>query len=500
MALLLLVAAACSGGGETDAVNGRSTASIAATALAADSECVLPALPTKPASWVDVRSFGAVPGDGRDDTAAIQTALDSLTEGQWLLFPAGTYEHSKRLIVRTPGAVLWSEGATLHATNPDDQAVMLSADGASIYNFTLTAITGSRENAPWHSRIAVFELSSRPLPLRNNVVQGNRIVPAPAPGVAGANSASSAGIYVDHADNFLIAGNEVRRSLADGIHVNGGSRNGRVVFNTVRETGDDMIGVVSYMTDGDWTAESSTQIAQTLAERLDRLGVRNVLVANNDLAGQYFGRGIAVVGGADITVRDNRVAHTTFGAGILVAREASFVSWGVNNVLVEGNTISSVQTSAPAYTPAGWGPTAPLTGHAAIEIHAFVFDDELALADLVQATVVQDVRVVNNQVTQSSTAGVRVGAGTGQSSVLKGINSRGQPLQRRYGGGLVRRVEISGLSLQDTAVPSLQILSNTTTSDNVFCETVTRNGVALSHAACGGVRPVVSGAAIACSR
>ena len=41
---------------------------------------------------VDVRAFGAV-GDGvTDDTAAIQTAINSLTTGQRLIIPAGSYK------------------------------------------------------------------------------------------------------------------------------------------------------------------------------------------------------------------------------------------------------------------------------------------------------------------------------------------------------------------------------------------------------------------------
>ena len=185
-------------------------------------------------------------------------------------------------------AVLWSDGATLHATNPDDQAVLLAADGASLYNFTLTAVTRGRLDAPWQSRIAIFDTDSRATRLANNVVQGNRVINGGAPGSPTANSASSAGIYVEFAENFLIAGNEVRRSLADGININGGARNGRVLFNTVRESGDDMIGLVSYMGTGNWITSSAASLAASLDAQRDRQLVRNVLVAHNDVSGQYF--------------------------------------------------------------------------------------------------------------------------------------------------------------------------------------------------------------------
>ena len=39
---------------------------------------------------------------------------------------------------------------------PNDKAVWLEADGASVYKFTLTAVTDKRRTAPWESRIAMF--------------------------------------------------------------------------------------------------------------------------------------------------------------------------------------------------------------------------------------------------------------------------------------------------------------------------------------------------------
>ena len=60
--------------------------------------------------------------------------------------------------------------------------------------------------------------------IRNTVIRDNRIVNADGPGTPGANSASTAGILILHAERFLVTGNTVVRSLADGIHITGGSR------------------------------------------------------------------------------------------------------------------------------------------------------------------------------------------------------------------------------------------------------------------------------------
>lgn len=493
----LVALAACSGlvacGG-----GGGSAGSTTAPPLVA--VCASPAAPAKPASTVDVRNFGAVPDDGRDDTAAIQSALNSLTAGQWLVFPAGTYQHNARLVISTARVVLWSEGATLLATNPSDQAVVLAADGAAIYNFTLTAVTADRLYAPWQARVALHGGLERGAPLRDNVIQGNRIVNGGAPGSATANSASSAGIYVEYADNFLVAGNEVRRSLSDGIHITGGARNGRVLFNTVRESGDDLIGLVSYMGDGDWTTETAAHLTGTLAAKRDRQLVREVLVAHNDVSGNYFGRGITVVGGADITISDNRVSQTAIGAGILLARDASFVTWGVNNLVVRDNIISQVQTLPPAYTPVGWDTSVQRTGHGAVEIYGFVFEDERAFADLVDATAMQNISIARTTVTSAWAAGVRVGVGSGVTETLNGSDSAGRPLARLLTGGAVRRVELSNLTMTGTATPALEILARTTAADNVFCEGLTDGGRAVTDAACGGARPLVTGTTQTCVR
>ncbi len=56
----------------------------------------LVAMPTKPSTAKVVTSFGVAPSDTKDQTAAIQAALDALKPGDWLVFPAGKYLHSSR--------------------------------------------------------------------------------------------------------------------------------------------------------------------------------------------------------------------------------------------------------------------------------------------------------------------------------------------------------------------------------------------------------------------
>ena len=52
---------------------------------------------------------------------------------------------------------------------------------------------------------------------------------------------------------------------------------------------------------------------------------RNILITDNDVKGQYWGRGISVVGGENVTIQYNQISDTTYAAGVLLARE--WVTW-----------------------------------------------------------------------------------------------------------------------------------------------------------------------------
>lgn len=395
--------AAPPGGKRGAAASGSATASRAAP----EGACAgLPPLPARPAKARSVDEFGARPDDDQDDTAAIQRALDALAPGEWLTFPRGRYLHSKSLRVKTRDVVLWGEGATLQATNPADQAIWIEADGASVYRFTLTAVTDKRRSAPWESRIAIFGGSKPSRELARNVIRGNRIVEGGAPGTPLANSSSSAAIFVYRATRFLVAENTVSRSLSDGIHVTSGSSHGRVLNNTVKETGDDMIAVVSYAGDRKTTA---AQLAADYDARRARGLSHHIRIANNTVSGQYWGRGISVVGGEHVTIENNTIDRTVHGAAIYIARETGYVTFGVRNVLVRNNRITDVQTTDPVYAAGSHGPHPRRAGHGAIEIYSWLHDDEAEIDWLRDALGVHDVRIENNTIERARSDGVRIG-------------------------------------------------------------------------------------------
>ncbi len=441
-------------------------------------------MPTKPTNVLNVTAFGARGDDGNDDTAAIQRAIAAAQPGQWIVFPAGRYIHSKSIRVNKPGVVLWSEGASLHGTNPLDQAVWLEADGASVYNFTMTAVTDIRRTAPWESRIAVFGGSNPRKLLRNNVIRNNRVVWGGEPGTPMANASSSAGIFIYNATNFLVAQNTVARSLADAIHITAGSHNGRVLRNTVKEPGDDLIAMVSYVGSA---SMSASQLNAEFSARRGRDLVRNVLVANNDTSGNYWGRGITVVGGESITIENNKINRANHAAGIYLARELSYLTFGVRDVLIRNNVITEVQTQAPTYTPSGF--RFSTTGHGGVEIYSHMFNDERNYPALVDGLAVENIRFESNTLDRIKPDGVRIGNGTGRSLSYGG---------RAATGGRVGDIALINTRISNVGGNPMNILSRPTSSSNVVCTGTTLNGGSYTNPQCSGPLPTVTGAEVTC--
>jgi len=168
--------------------------------------------------------------------------------------------------------------------------------------------------------------------------------------------------------------------------------------NVVRGTGDDMIAVVSYQGDGVLS--------------------RNVLITGNSLEGNAWGRGITVVGGADVTIANNIVRNVQVSAGILVAQEDSFRTYGASGVLVENNEISDIQTATARTDPR------PLTQQAAIDVSTW-------------SGSVTRVAVIGNRVSRARFAGIRVWGNVSQYRIADNRLSAigGMPVQVGGDGG-----------------------------------------------------------------
>ncbi|WP_409070466.1 nitrous oxide reductase family maturation protein NosD [Burkholderia pseudomultivorans] len=288
--------------------------------------------------------------DGADQADALQRALDALQPGQRLVFAPGRYVVGRSLVVRQPRVVLSGYGATLIATADEDQVIEMRGDGTTIAGFTLVGTGTTRLSTP---EAAKLEVTGRDVQVLDNTIDGG----------------SCSGIFVFGGTNVAIVGNEVRSTLADAIHITHGSRNVLVRGNVVRGVGDDMIAVVSYDNEPELT--------------------RNVLITGNVLEGNYWGRGITVVGGADVTIENNIVRNVQVSAGVLVAQEDSNHTAGSSGVLVEGNVIENIQTATDRTDPR------PLTRQAAIDISTW-------------SGTVTRVAVIGNRVSNARFGGIRL--------------------------------------------------------------------------------------------
>ncbi|WP_239511320.1 right-handed parallel beta-helix repeat-containing protein [Burkholderia sp. JP2-270] len=252
----------------------------------------------------DVTVFPAA--DGSDQAGMLQKAFDSLKAGQRLVIAPGRYVVGHSLAVTVPQVVISGYGATLVATNPADQTIVMSGTGSTLVGVTLAGTGTTRLTTPASTKVEVTGA-------------GVQVLRVTIDGGAGG------GIFVFGGSGVAIVGNTVRATLADGIHTTYGSTNVLVQNNTVTGTGDDLIAVVSYVGDGHVNS--------------------NVLIDHNAVSGNAWGRGISVVGGQAVTISNNTVDGVQKAAGILVAQEDSWKTYGVSNVAITGNVVTNIQNS-----------------------------------------------------------------------------------------------------------------------------------------------------------
>ena len=266
--------------------------------------------PGSPAATPDLHpeAFGAT-GDGRDDTAALQRALDALQPGQALSLPAGrTYRHGEVLVMRVPGSRLGGRGRLL-ATREERSSLQVQADDVAVRDVTLAVASSRRRwtGLPQHRLVLGRHAGI--------TVSGVRVT-----GSAGA------GVYVDGASGFRLDDLRVSGTRADGIHLTGGASDGLVRRPVVSRSGDDGVAVVSYADDP----------ATTRRVRVESPVVRTTT----------WGRGISVVGGQDVVFTDVRVSGTS-AAGIYVATEgAPFFTRSTTRVVVRGARVDDANTDA----------------------------------------------------------------------------------------------------------------------------------------------------------
>jgi parallel beta-helix repeat protein len=255
-----------------------------------------------------VTDFGAV-GDGvHNDTAAIQAAINeaSMQGGAKVYLPKGIYILKDSLVVR--GDHITLEGAGWETelrivTHPQRVVTVQDANHCTVRNLQVSlGVTGVERNDQ-DEGVYVTGASNNFL-IENILGNGKGIM------VRGEMSQG------------VIRSNTIRDTLADGIHITNGADSIEILDNNLENTGDDAIAVVSY--------ESNQKL------------VHNIKIIGNQIKNSKA-RGIAHVGGDDVTIWSNTIDGTS-SSGILVDQDLHFHTHPSYNTSIKDNTISHAGT------------------------------------------------------------------------------------------------------------------------------------------------------------
>jgi hypothetical protein len=261
--------------------------------------------------------YSAAPSPA-DATAAIQKALDDAAATAKpgapvdVLVPTGIFNYSAVLKVgadvhlrRSPEAA----GGVLHATNPAQEAVRLAGDRSAALFLRVTYAATTRLTTAQSSGIWVgYDHLGVPF-VHDALVVGNEV-----------DTPASAHIFGYAEEGGLWAFNYVHDGYADSYHHTAGSRYCQVVGNrsqTRADRGDDHYAFVSYQSDGD-VVHHCTAIA--------------------NFGRDGHARGLSVVGGGFILLDHNDLDRTN-GAGIYLAQENSWHTYGAFDLVIRNNVV-----------------------------------------------------------------------------------------------------------------------------------------------------------------
>ncbi|MDP9845979.1 CARDB domain-containing protein [Streptosporangium lutulentum] len=286
---------------------------------------------SQPAGCTSITTYGAVPNDGLDDTAAIQRAVTDDQNGviSCVWIPAGQWRQEQKILTDDPlnrgqwnqvgisnvtirGAGMWhSQLYTL--TEPQDVVGGINHPHEGNFGFDIDSNTQI-------SDIAIFG-SGR---IRGG--DGNDEGGVGLNGRFGENTKIT-NVWIEHAnvgawvgrdydnipalwgpgDGLEFSGMRIRNTYADGINFTNGTRNSRVFNSSFRNTGDDALAI--------WAN-------QAVKDRVVDNTHDNHFV-NNTIQLPWRANGIAIYGGYDNSAENNLIYDTMNYPGIMLATDHS---------------------------------------------------------------------------------------------------------------------------------------------------------------------------------
>jgi Ca2+-binding RTX toxin-like protein len=314
-------------------------------------------------SAFSITAYGASAG-AADNNKAIQKAIDAArAQDKDVLVPNEAFKHNGTL--KLDGVKIYGEGenSALIGTDRTHLALQLSGDDAGVSNLRLQSSEGSRLSS--YESAAISVIGATNFTISDVDIQ-------------------HAGIHITNSSKGLVQNNTLTNTHADSIHMSnlkGPNSDIIVRGNEIDQPHDDGVAVVSYG-----------------GSRSKHAASHDILVENNSVTNQEWGRGYTVVGGYDVTIRNNFYDNNKSGAaGVYIASEGSYQTLGVSNVHVEDNLIKNAGGKK----------------HAAIQVYA-------------DNNPVTDVHIVDNVIYASKAGNVVTNGSSGATNIyVKGNLSYG---------------------------------------------------------------------------
>jgi Right handed beta helix region len=210
--------------------------------------------PADKAACVPVTRYGAQ-SNGADGTGAIHDAAKT-DSARCVYVPSGTYGMSKITVDGGVKMIGDGDASVLYAPDAANRQVKLAGSGAGLYSLKIHTVGKKRtddDEGVWIEEDAT------------NFVIDDVTIDGGGPGI------------ITYAGSWgRITNNRVYNTKSDAIHISGGAHHIYIAGNKVRNSGDDMIAVVTYA--------------------YHPVSTYEILIENNDVADQPWGRGISVVG------------------------------------------------------------------------------------------------------------------------------------------------------------------------------------------------------------
>ncbi|MBB5825563.1 CARDB domain-containing protein [Micromonospora carbonacea] len=280
---------------------------------------------SKPAECTSITSYGAVPNDGLDDTAAIQRAVTDDQNGVigcvWI--PAGQWRQEQKILSPDPtrgqynqqgirnvtirGAGMWhSQLYTLtepqnvvgNINHPHEGNVGFDIDdNTQISDLAIFGMTTNRA----HRGHGINGRLGRNTKISNVWIEHVNV------GAWVGRDYSDTPAYWNPGDGLEFSGMRIRNTYADGINFSNGTRNSRVFNSSFRTTGDDALAVWA----NPRVKDPSVDVAHD-----------NHFV-NNTVQLPWRANGIAIYGGYGNTIENNLIYDTMNYPGIMLATDHS---------------------------------------------------------------------------------------------------------------------------------------------------------------------------------